>query len=453
MTTHARRLDVRIDDTTVGSLVEEGVVWRFDYDPAWQTRRDGFDLAPNLPRAVPHHVDGASVRPVQAYFDNLLPEELLRQTIAKEAGVRGDDAFALLEYLGAESAGSLTLVPPGAAPMTAGRMQALPAAVLSQRIRALPQSTLGAQSPKRMSLAGAQHKLVVIAREPGRRGRNAVGLELFEPVGAQASTHILKPDHPDTDSWPASVACEYLTMRLARAVGLHVPKVWRLDVPQPVYVAERFDRVVTWNGRATSPDDAPAVSRRHVIDACQMLGIARQFKHSGASVETLARLVALCTNKAAARQRIFAWLAFNTLVANDDCHLKNLSFLIGPDGVAVAPHYDLLATGAYATRAFAHERARWPDLPLGIALPGAATFAELTRLALLAAADELGLPSAPATRMLDTMGRKLEQALAVERAHLDVRRRTAGPLKAALETRMLDVIDRIVVREMLARTR
>ncbi|WP_290663208.1 HipA domain-containing protein [Aquabacterium sp.] len=37
-------------------------------------------------------------------------------------------------------------------------------------------------------------------------------------------------------------------------------------------------------------------------------------------------------------------------MANDDCHLKNLSFHVRPDGVALAPLHDLLCTGAYDTR-------------------------------------------------------------------------------------------------------
>lgn len=51
---------------------------------------------------------------------------------------------------------------------------------------------------------------------------------LYEPEGATPSTHILKPDHPDTESYPASVINEYLTMRLARAAGLPVPDVYML---------------------------------------------------------------------------------------------------------------------------------------------------------------------------------------------------------------------------------
>jgi len=37
----------------------------------------------------------------------------MREAVSKEANIHGDDAFALLEYLGAGSAGSLVLLPPG----------------------------------------------------------------------------------------------------------------------------------------------------------------------------------------------------------------------------------------------------------------------------------------------------------------------------------------------------
>lgn len=49
---------------------------------------------------------------MQWYFDNLLPEEQLRSILAKEAQIDEADAFGLLGYFGAESAGSLSLAAP-----------------------------------------------------------------------------------------------------------------------------------------------------------------------------------------------------------------------------------------------------------------------------------------------------------------------------------------------------
>jgi serine/threonine-protein kinase HipA len=101
------------------------------------------------------------MRPVQWYFDNLLPEEKLREQIALDARLRDkDDAFALLEYLGAESAGALILLPPGQSPERHAALKPLTNSELSRRISNLPTNTLTKEAPKRMSLAGAQHKLL-----------------------------------------------------------------------------------------------------------------------------------------------------------------------------------------------------------------------------------------------------------------------------------------------------
>ena len=50
--------------------------------------------------------DAGSLRPVQWYFDNLLPEEAQRTLVARPAGTDPGDAFGLLAYYGGESAGS-----------------------------------------------------------------------------------------------------------------------------------------------------------------------------------------------------------------------------------------------------------------------------------------------------------------------------------------------------------
>lgn len=436
-----RRLIAYADGVPVGTLLEGDDLWCFEYDAAWRTAAQAFDLAPGLPRTQSAHVDGGTHRAVQWFFDNLLPEERLREAVSKEAGIRGEDAFALLEYLGAESAGALTLLPPDALLPAEQRLQRLDDASLSARIGALPRETLGARAPKRMSLAGAQHKALVVLE----------GGLLYEPMGAAPSTHILKPEHPQVDTYPASVANEFLTMRMAHAAALAPPAVFIRDVPQPVYLVERFDRVVTRRDAAEDGMPRLSVRRRHVVDACQLLGKARSFKHSGASLAALDALVKASTNRLDTRIRLYRWLAFNTLVGNDDCHLKNLSFFMEADGVKLAPPYDLLATGAYHTRALAEERGTWPGVPLAIALPGATHFADVTRGAMLSAADALGVPTRTAARELDAMLEKAPAALETAMAELEarhVRLGEAGRAIAGAEMRLARTIRDIVMRDM-----
>ncbi len=438
-----RSLKAYLDHRLVGTLNEGEDLWAFDYDPTWASAEAAFDLAPGLPRAQLQHVDGGTQRPVQWYFDNLLPEELLRQAIQKEAGIKGDDAFALLEYLGAESAGSLTLLPAGTPLPDTGRLRPLSHEVLSQRIANLPKQTLSSDSPKRMSLAGAQHKLLVVLDASDR---------IFEPEGATPSTHILKPSHPDSASYPASVANEYVTMRLARAAQLPVPYVHRFYVPDPVYIIERFDRRVTT--LPSAPDGTPRldVRRLHIIDACQLLNRSRVFKHTGASLEALNGVIQATTNKALSRTRLFRWLVFNVLVANDDCHLKNLSFYVSHEGVQVAPHYDLLATGAYHTRAFADDKARWPSVPMAIALPGAKVFGEVSYKGMLTAGLELGLGEPTARRIINDVCKRVANTLDAEieaQTAMHVQVGAVAAVHFGAENRFLLVLKNIVLSEML----
>jgi serine/threonine-protein kinase HipA len=382
----SRQLELLVNAQQVGYLRENNDLWELAYTPEWIASVQGFDLSPELARTSVVHTDGATHRPVQWYFDNLLPEETLRTVIAKEADLPAEDAFGLLARFGAESAGSLVLRDPDV-PATAERgLKPLPLAELSRRIANLPVASLSKDAPKKMSLAGAQHKMLVVLK----------GDNLFEPLPGTPSTHILKPDHQG-DDYPASVMNEYFTMRLAKAVGLDVPEVRRMYVPQPVYLVERFDRLAA--------KDKDEVQRRHVIDTCQLLNKARTFKYTAARLQTLAQAIGLCRSRAAARLQLYRWIVFNILVGNSDNHLKNISFLVDGAGINVAPAYDLLCTAAYETPALADDKARWPHTQLTLFLGDAKTFAAVTRQHVLEAGKILGLAEATSVRELDRLVR------------------------------------------------
>lgn len=431
-----RTLNAYLNDRRVGTLSEGNDLWSFEYAPAWSQAPGSFDLSPALDRAGGLHQDGATLRPVQWYFDNLLPEETLREALLKESGIQGDDAFALLQYLGAESAGSLVLLPPDNQAPAQGGFKALPDEELSRRIRDLPRKSLSSGAPKRMSVAGAQHKLLVVYRDG----------ELYEPVGREPSTHILKPDHR-SDDYPASVINEYAMQRLAARLDLGAPPVHRRYVPEPVYLIERFDRV----------RDAQGITQRlHVIDACQLLNKSRNFKNTSSSLETLAACIALCRNRASARLRLYRWLVFNVLIGNDDNHLKNISFMVSDQGIEVSPPYDMLSTAVYHTVAYANERALWPTVKLMIPLPGAATFGEVTREAVLAAGEALGLNRRISERELDRMAMAMPEALQAVRTEIETQNAdgaTGVKVFFAGELRLLRAIEHVVLSFMLERVR
>ncbi len=384
-----RSLNVFSNSRLVGLLTEDNNLWQFKYDAQWAGDPSTFDLSPYLQRAPGPIVDGATERPVQWYFDNLLPEEGLRTAVSREARIAEADAFGLLAYLGSESAGSLILQDPGADPAPAPGTQELSDEVLSQRIRDLPRVTLQHSAPKRMSLAGAQHKLLVIYG----------GDRICEPVGATPSTHILKPDHRDKDAYPSSVINEYAMMKLAASLKLDVPRVYRRYCPEPVYLVERFDRVV----HGALPSDASQTERLQQIDTCQLLNKDRLYKYSAASLDTLASVIAHCRSRGPTRVALFRWLAFNLLIGNNDNHIKNISYLIDDEGVRLAPFYDLLSTASYHTRSYAKSEPQWPSADLAIALPRQPRFEDVTRDGLLDAGAALGLPVQVCSRELDAM--------------------------------------------------
>ena len=82
-----------INDKAVGILRDANGVWSFEYSDAWLTNPARFALSPHLPLQAAPLVDGASLRPVQWYFDNLLPEEGQRTLLAKDAKVDAADAM------------------------------------------------------------------------------------------------------------------------------------------------------------------------------------------------------------------------------------------------------------------------------------------------------------------------------------------------------------------------
>ncbi len=82
----------------------------FQYNHKWIAKKNVIPLSLSLPLREDAYTD-EKARP---FFTNLLPESALREAVARRIGVSPRNEFALLEALGGECAGAVTLIPEGA---------------------------------------------------------------------------------------------------------------------------------------------------------------------------------------------------------------------------------------------------------------------------------------------------------------------------------------------------
>jgi len=326
-----KSLSVWWDGALVGVLrIDEHGDLEFTYGTEWLAAAD----RPAISISLPKRAEPFNRRETRPFFAGLLPEEGQRDAVARVLGVSKANDFRLLERLGGDVAGALTLWPEGEAPPAPQGLAAtepLDDDGLLKILDTLPtRPFLAGEEGIRLSLAGAQQKLPVVMIN----GRIAL------PAPGQPSTHILKPPIPHL---PSTTENEALALRLAAAIGLPTAAVEpRRTGGRPYLIVERYDRTV---------DAAGVIRRLHQEDFCQALGVASEHKYASEGGPTFTPCFDLvrrtCAQPAPAVLRLLDAAIFNVAVGNADAHGKNYSLLYRADGIGLAPLYDLLCTVAY----------------------------------------------------------------------------------------------------------
>jgi serine/threonine-protein kinase HipA len=329
-------LDVYFHSELVGRLNRlEGARLSFTYEALWADG-DNTPLSLGLP-VRGGAFDDSECRP---FFAGLLPEGGFLRAIARAFHVSADNPFSVLTEIGGECAGAVSLAPPGAKPSFASASPPtwLADVELGELLAELPSRPLlfgldEEDESLRISLAGAQDKLPVLARD-GRLGITR---------GQPPSTHIVKTAIPDVDGM---VANEAFCMTLAAEAGLTAAEV------KPIRAGDQEGLLVTRYDRARTDG---AVHRIHQEDFCQALGFLPHQKYEadgGPGIEACATL--LRESSAAPAVDLFAFLdalVFNLAIGNADAHAKNYSLMLEGDGSpGLAPLYDLLSTRVYGRR-------------------------------------------------------------------------------------------------------
>lgn len=280
-----------------------------------------------------------SGKAVRAFFSGLLPEAEPRERIASILGVSSGNDFAILERMGGDCAGAVSLLAedlPASGPRT-GIVRWLDETSLASIVDRLPQRPLMAgEAGLRLSLAGAQVKLPVVLAEDGEN----TGARIALPLAGTPSTHILKPE---PERFPGLVTNEGWCMNLAREVGLRVAESHgRMIGKTPCPIVKRYDRVATADG---------SVQRLHQEDFCQALGFHATHKYQqegGPSLGDCFGLIREWSSLPVIDIRDFLdAVIFGTLVGNADAHSKNFSFLYSGKDRRLAPLYDQVCTLAW----------------------------------------------------------------------------------------------------------
>lgn len=327
----ARHLEVWLLGAHVGTLSQVDGRLSFAYAPGATT-----PLSQSLP-IRPEPFDDRATRP---FFAGLLPEGGKRKQIAKTLQVSTQNDYALLDSLGGECAGAVTLLEPGQSPRAldgARDVRWLDRAQLLQVLDEMPLRPMRAgDDGLRLSLAGAQDKLPVVL--------DAGGLRVGLPLNGSPSTHILKPPIAGVDG---SVFNEAFCMALAGAFKLDVARTQIQAITDGVQ--QRHYLLVARYDRQT---DLPG-QRLHQEDFCQALGIVSEHKYQNEGGPGLAQAFALLRSatrpSAPHTLKLLDYVVFNALIGNHDAHGKNFSLLYTPAGAVLTPLYDALCTAIYPT--------------------------------------------------------------------------------------------------------
>lgn len=260
---------------------------------------------------------------LEPFFSNLLPEGVLRDYLAKRAGVKAVREFLLLSELGNDLPGAVRAMPVAGAAIAEDEVEKETVAEI-------------AKQALRFSLAGVQLKFSAL------KGHHKNG-GLTIPASGSGGDWIVKLPSARHADVPEH---EFATMSLAARLGIDVPQIDLIAIDQIEGLPEGLDR---YGARAFAirrfdrSEDGPV----HIEDFAQVYSVYPDDKYENASYRSILTVLANETDEASIIEFIRR-LTYSVLIGNGDMHLKNWS-LIYPDRKRpiLSPAYDLLSTVPY----------------------------------------------------------------------------------------------------------
>lgn len=321
----SKTLYILYENQVVGELIQEkSGVLSYKYTLNWLNSPEAFPISISLPLTEDVFAD-RSVRP---YFSGLLPEGVVRESVARKLGVSSRSDFKLLQYLGGDCAGALVLSDAPNVDYLPER-EPLPLEELDELLKTYSiQPFLVDQEGVRLSLAGAQEKLPIIYEAN----------QFYLPKGAP-STHILKlPIH----GYEFTVENEAFCLTLANLIGIRSVPLDILEIGGRNYLlVQRYDRKFI-DGKW---------KRVHQEDICQVYSIPSENKYQnegGPNVSMVSKIIKdHCSTPVKDLEQFLKQFIFSFYIQNRDAHGKNYSLLYKPNGIQLAAQYDVLNTEVY----------------------------------------------------------------------------------------------------------
>ncbi len=329
------RLNVWMNGFRVGVWIVKSGKHEFEYDKEWLKASEGRPLSLSIPLRSESYTDDR----IQAYFDNLLPDnEQIRRRIQERFGTSTASSFALLSEIGRDCVGAIQLLPEGSEPTDIHQIKG--ASLNENEIEQLLGNVTStgrfrhSDDDFRISLAGAQEKTALLKHQ---------GLWL-KPHGATPTTHIFKLPLGQVGNgqidMSTSVENEWLCARILEGFGIPVANTEILQFGKiKVLAVERFDRKMA--------SDDSWIIRLPQEDFCQATGTPSGEKyenHGGPGISAIMSTLLGSDAPQADMQDFYrTQIAFWLLCAIDG-HAKNFSLFIGPSGrFRLTPRYDVLS--------------------------------------------------------------------------------------------------------------
>lgn len=338
-----RALEISLGERRIGHLFQYGDIIRLAVDPDYAISNGPALLSLSLLAEVPEQQTAFFLNPttpalnsvspgqLPAFFQNLLPEGVLRKQIALERKCSEDDHFEILAACGNDLPGNVFARP--------AKELGLVEKLVTQKHDSLEMSVVDEPMEDGFSLSGMQPKLSLV--KDGERfvvARHFVGGHVIGKLPVSAYDRLPQVEH--------------LSLDLARAAGATVCKSSLLPMEliadsaplaegqgNHFLAVERFDR-----------DIAGAFKGRlHAEDFAQVFGIDPMQKYSGGAYSDIVKvLLAFPDLGKDAALEFVRRLTVNELLGNFDMHLKNVGLLHHSDGrIALSPAYDMVAYSVY----------------------------------------------------------------------------------------------------------